>query len=118
ALTGTERFERLSIAIFNRTKSEEETVRSLESALEGRVPMQPETRAAAEKERNEANAALAAIHAKVAEREFHIGWFRRLHELTTARDQASASLSNARQLLHESAPRRQYLDRVAQAAAE
>lgn len=66
ALTGTERFERLSVAIFARNKAEDDAVHALEIKLTGRVPMNPDNRAVAEKERDDANAALAAIAAKLA----------------------------------------------------
>lgn len=118
ALTGTERFERLSVAIFARNKAEDDAVRALEIKLTGRVPMNSDSRAVAEKERDDANAALAAIDAKLAERELHLSWFRRLHELNTAIENATATLTNAQRLLNESEPRRQHLDRVAHASAE
>lgn len=63
-LTGTERFELLSKAIFERQKREQDAIQRLEAMFEGNKPLSAEERALAEKALAENEAVLAGINAE------------------------------------------------------
>jgi exonuclease SbcC len=110
ALTGTERFERLSIAVFARNKTEAEAVQRLLNQLEGHAPLAVEARAEAEAAQQAAAAALLAADQACRERESHADWFRRRHELTQATTLAEQTLAEAAQFSLAADPRRQDLE--------
>jgi exonuclease SbcC len=114
-LTGTGRFERLSVAIFERCKHEDEAVKNLEAELKGQVPLSPEDRAAAEKEKAEADKALTQIETSLTEKGRYAAWFERHRELNTQLAQATLTWEAAKRLHEEASPRLKKLQRVEQA---
>ncbi len=109
ALTGTERFERISKAVFARNKVEADAVLHLQNQLAGLAPLDPEKRAAAEAAARSASQALAAAEAACAERERHLAWFQRRHEIAATVAQAAQAVATASAALQAAAPRRQDL---------
>lgn len=75
ALTGTERFATLSIAVFNRNKREEGLVEDLRNKIGASLPMDAETRAAADEQLRQAIAFQAGLDRELAARRKQIEWF-------------------------------------------
>ena len=118
ALTGSERFERWSMAVFNRDKIETEAVQTIELQLKGQAPLSPELRAQAEAAQVAAFERLNAAQAKVSERETHVAWFARQRELTADDARATERHAEAARKLAEAAPRQAELQRSGEIARE
>lgn len=112
ALTGTERFERLSVAVFDRNKAESEAVLALKNQLTGLAPLNPEPRAAAEAAVKTATDELATTEAACAERDRHLAWFQRQQELSNAVAKAAEELNRAQKAVEAAAPRRDEMERT------
>lgn len=109
ALTGTERFERISRAVFERHKAETEAVQALRAKAEGQLPLGPEARAAADAELRQATDALGEFRRQIALRQAHAAWFLRARELAAAAGAERSRLGLARQAQAEAEPRRSAL---------
>ena len=112
ALTGTERFERLSVAVFDRNKAESEAVLALKNQLTGLAPLDPGPRAAAQAAVKTAADEFAAAEAACAERDRHLAWFQRQQELSNAEAKAAEELNRAQQAVESAAPRRDEMERI------
>ena len=112
ALTGSERFERLSIAAFERERLEQEAVKEIETRLEGQAPMAPELRALAEQTRDAAVQAVEAARRAVEQRASHAQWFEQLRELERTLAETQLRQQAALQSLALAATRRTELERA------
>ncbi len=111
-LTGTERFERLSMRIHERAMQERKSLELIEQQLAGDPPLDGEARGQLEKDLAEARAALEAgekikIGLEAAQR-----WHQELARLEGERNQGQARLQQAQQDHQAAAQRRSYLARV------
>lgn len=112
ALTGSHRFERLSIAAFERERKEQQSIRDIEARMQGQVPLAPDLRTAAEQACELAEQTVAGARRAVDVRVGQIRWFDRLRELETAvvdaRNRHEAALRN----VEASASRKTELERA------
>jgi len=118
ALTGTERFERISIAVFNRYTSELRAIADIESRLGGNAPLASEARAEAETAVAAVDAVWKEANEKFATWEAHAAWFARLTELSRDATAAANSLREKSDTRDAAAPRRLELVRTEEAARE
>lgn len=95
ALTGTERFEKISRAVYARCGIAQEAVKAVLAQLAGRAPMSAEERTAAEAAREAAEAEWKLAGEWVAERRRHAEWFAQQRGLAGELDKASAVLASA-----------------------
>ena len=97
ALTGTERFEMISKAVFDRTKIEEAKVSDLRLKLGAAVPLSEEDRAAAFEEVQKAERLYKDLEKQLAERKKQEEWFTvektRRNELVKAQDRVRECLA-------------------------
>ncbi len=105
ALTGTERFERISIAVFARCGLARKAVDEVLAQLAGNAPMAPEARAEAESVSATAESEYKLAGEKVVERKRHAEWFAQLRSLTTDLEKAGALLAAAIAARDAAAPR-------------
>ena len=111
ALTGSHRFERLSVAAFERERRELELIRDIESRMQGQVPLAPDLRTAAEQACEIAGHAVEEGRRAVDTRVGHVGWFDRLRELEGAVVDARARHEAGLRRVEDAAPRRAELER-------
>ena len=111
ALTGSHRFERLSIAAFERERRELELIRDIESRIQGQVPLAPDLRTAAEQACEIAGHAVEEGRRAVDTRVGHVGWFDRLRELEAAVVDARGRHEDALRRVKDAAPRQAELER-------
>lgn len=124
ALTGTEHFERISKAVYERNKAEDATLSELRARLGAAVPLSEEARAQALEEIRRAEALCADIENQLKERRKQEEWFavdavrqKALHEarvrVSECLEQVESNAPRARELqwvqtaLIEAGPRRQ-----------
>ena len=112
ALTGSHRFERLSVAAFERERKEQQSIRDIEARMQGQVPLAPDLRTAAEQACELADQTVAEARNAVDVRVGHVGWFERLRELETAVVDARSRHEAALHNVAASAPRRTELERA------
>lgn len=112
ALTGSHRFERLSVAAFERERQEQQSIRDIEARMQGQVPLAPDLRSAAEQACELADQTVAEARHAVDVRVGHVGWFERLRELETAVVDARSRHEAALHNVAASAPRRTELERA------
>ncbi len=110
ALTATERFERISIAVFDRNKIELEALERLNHQMAGNAPLTPEARSEADTARNGAAQKLTDAERAHEERKKHAEWFLRHAELIKASNQAQQTHDEASRLSIEADPRRRDLE--------
>ena len=96
ALTGTERFAKISMAVFQRNKKEEGLVAELKQKIGANLPMSEEERAVADEELRGAVALRDALLLQLAERKKQEFWF--LEEANRRKDLEEA-LSQVRECL-------------------
>ena len=75
ALTGTERFEKISIAVFQRSAKEEAAVKQVQNLLGATQPLSAEARAEAEEELRKASAFKDELERQLAGRNKQLEWF-------------------------------------------
>lgn len=112
ALTGSERFERWSIAAFERKRLEQQAVKDIEGRLEGQVPLAPDLRAAAEQARDAAAQTVEAARRAVEQRAAHAQWFEQLRGFERTLAEVTQRHQAALQSLALAAPRRAELSRA------
>ncbi len=112
ALTGTERFEAISKAVFVRCTDALKIVAEAEGRLTGNAPLSAEARAEAETEFANADAALKVAADRVKARQAHADWFAKLAELADAVVKAEAALQDAIALRDAAHPRRIELEQT------
>ena len=118
ALTGTERFEAISIAVFTRASAEQHAVSDTEARLAGNAPLAPEARAEAESASANADSAWKEVSEKLAAREVHAAWFKRLSELSQQASEAALSLREKIETRDSSAPRKIALSQTEEASRD
>ena len=106
ALTGTERFEAISVAVFARCSAEQNAVSDIENRLAGNAPLAPEARCEAESATASAEGAWKEASEKLTAREAHAAWFKRLAELSQQAGAAAVSLREKSASRDAAAPRR------------
>ena len=95
ALTGTERFEALSVAVFERHSEAQRAVEEIRVRMEGSVPLPADSRSAAEGNCAAAEAAVKATADGLATRLLHAQWFANLASLQAAATGAEVALNAA-----------------------
>lgn len=118
ALTGTERFEAISRAVYERDKKERGDIEALEASAQGQLPLPAEDRAKAEAALLAASAALEGAKETVATRAGHLGWFKRDRELAEQLQTARNELGRATQAVADSAARRAELRETEELSGE
>lgn len=118
ALTGTERFEAISIAIFTRATAEKDAVSDIESRLAGNAPLAPEARVEAAASAERAEATCKSLSADLTAREAHAAWFTRLSELAQQAEAAAISLREKTAARDAAAPRRLALQNTEEISRE
>lgn len=112
ALTGSHRFERLSMAAFERERKEQQLIRDIEARMEGQAPLAPDLRTAAEQACELAGQTVAEARRAVDVRAGQLAWFDRLRELETAVVDARTRHETALHNVAASAPRSSELERA------
>jgi exonuclease SbcC len=116
ALTGTERFEAISVAVFERAKSEQEVVKIIEARLAGTPPLDAEMRLAAEAEWTAAAAAKESAQSALETCRQHRKWFEELVLLEKKLQEARSGHERAVKAREDAAPRRALLTQTEEAA--
>lgn len=117
ALTGTRRFEEISIAVFARCAAEREAVGEIEAQIGGHRGLAPEERAVAEAVCMQAENALRAVTEKMSERAVQVEWFERLAKLATATAEAEQALQAAVNAREAGEPRRLEVEHTMEAGS-
>ncbi len=118
ALTGTERFEAISIAVFTRASAEQHAVSDIETRLAGNAPLAPEARMEADSASTSAESAWKEVSEKLAAREVHAAWFKRLAELSRQTSDAAISHSEKISTRDAAAPRKIALHQTEEASRD
>jgi len=118
ALTGTERFDAISKAVFLRCGAELKKLESLHSMLAGNAPLKEDARAEAEAVRAMAEQQLATVESRHKELQSHADWFSTRAKLAAEKSRADETLQQA--VTHRTAaePRRNELARTEEIARE
>ena len=111
-LTGSERFERLSIRVYERFGMEKQALDDLNRQLADAPPLDDDVRAELERTLKSANAALAEREKQKSSLESMLRWHRELDALQTSVAQAQTSLDQAIQTQRGAAERHAHLDRL------
>jgi len=109
ALTGTERFEAISKAVFLRCGTEQKALEALHSTLAGNAPLQEDARAAAEAACTLAEQQLVDVESRHKELQAHADWFSTRAKLVTEKLRADDTLQLALTNRTTAEPRRQEL---------
>ncbi len=117
ALTGTERFEEISRAVYDREVEEKRAVAEIEAQIAGQAPLSAEARDAAEAACAEAGKQWKEAAERLAARAAHALWFVRLAELSAAVKRVEKSWQEAVAARAAAAPRRIELEHTAEAAS-
>ncbi len=118
ALTGTERFEAISKAVFLRFGVEQKSLESLHSSLEGNAPLKEDARAEAEAARAAAEQQLASVESRQKELQSQADWFNRRSILVAEKSRADETLQLAVTRRMAAEPRRRELARTEEIARE
>jgi len=110
ALTGTERFEAISKAVYARSANEKLAVDALQTKLEGNAPFSAEARAEAETAWQAATRDVSQAETKLRELNSHAVWFLTRTKLTDDESKATVALTNARKKRDASTSRRTELE--------
>lgn len=105
ALTGTERFEKISIAVYERHKREEAAVQTLRDQLGAALPLSPEDRAQAEEELASATTRHREITQALGVRNKQREWFQGEAEHRRKLGEASEAVSRFNALVEANAGR-------------
>lgn len=111
-LTGSERFERLSIRVFERHSQEKQALDALNRQLAEAPPLQDDARAELEVATKLAAEALAAREKQKSELEAALRWHQQLAQLEVNIAQAQTRLDQASQARQAAAERRAQLARI------
>jgi DNA repair protein SbcC/Rad50 len=118
ALTGTERFEAISKAVFARCAAEVKILETLNSALTGNAPLTEEARAEAEAARTQAEQKLADVETKQKALQSQADWFTARSKLVDQKSRAEESLQQALAQQKAAESRRSELARTEEIARE
>ncbi|MEZ6130330.1 MAG: AAA family ATPase [Planctomycetaceae bacterium] len=106
ALTGTEHFEEIGRAVFERYAAERSAVDTLETRLHGHQPLSEEGRAIAEAAEVSAAASVRNVESQVKRQESYVAWFTALTKLTNDGQTANSVFDTAVQQRDAAAERR------------
>ncbi len=109
ALTGTERFEAISKAVFLRCGVEQKALEALHSRLAGNAPLPEDARVAAEATCQLAEQQLAGVEIRQKELQSHADWFSTRTKLTEEKSRADETLQQAVTNRSTAEPRRMEL---------
>jgi len=118
ALTGTERFEKISIAVYERHKKEEALVESIRSQIGAAQPLSQEARAEADEELRKAVAFKIELDQQLAGRKKQLEWFGLEADHSRKLGDASAQVRELLALVEADQPRTRELHWVRTAAIE
>ena len=118
ALTGTERFERISIAVYQRHKKEETAVEQVQSQIGASRPLDPEARAEAEEALRAALDCRHLVEQQLAGREKQLEWFAIDAEHGRKLAEATGRVRDLQTRVEADKPRAKELLRVRTAAIE
>lgn len=118
ALTGTVRFETISIATFERYSREQAAVQEIKNRLAGNEPLAPEARGEAEAACATTESERTKLAGQVQVREAQAAWFRQLAELTRVVNDAAADLRTKGEARKAAVPREMELQHTEQAGRE
>lgn len=114
ALTGSQRFERLSIAAFNRDRAERLDIQELSLRLQGQAPLPPHERELAEQTRATARLTLATCRQDLSRAEADLDWFHEHRRLLAQLADSRTRHDEAERARTEAAPRRARLEHTAE----
>ncbi|MEI6715817.1 MAG: AAA family ATPase [Verrucomicrobiota bacterium] len=106
ALTGTELFEKLSIAVYQKNAEEAQKLRDIDVQLSGNVPLSIEERTELNEAFEAANQAIRDLQAQLKTRESHVAWFDDSQRLNTELENAKHILQQHTTAFTEAEPRR------------
>lgn len=106
ALTGTERFTAISIAIFERYRDQSNALQSIEAKLEGSKPLSPEERAKADDALQTASNAQDSLEKTLETLKAQLRWFADLDQQHAQVNAAKETLEKARATSADSKQRR------------
>jgi exonuclease SbcC len=118
ALTGTERFEKISIAVFDRNKREEAAAREIQQQLGATLPWSPGERAAAEEALRVAVARKKEVDATVAARQRQLEWFETEQQHLKQVGEASEQVRQLEAQVADNQPRARQIQWIRIAALE
>lgn len=118
ALTGTDRFERISRAVFQRCSDEQAALTAIKARIQGSEPLDAEARAAAEQAFANTEAELKAATGAHAARAADATWYKLLAELSEKSASAGKQLEAAATARTQAAPRRTELEHTLKASTE
>jgi exonuclease SbcC len=118
ALTGTERFERISTAVYERHKREEELVLGLRNQIGTLLPLSPEERTQAEEAWKEAAAVRTRVEKEHSARHKQLEWFSNREKHQDSLRDASARVSALGRLVEEDRPRARRIQWIRTASLE
>jgi exonuclease SbcC len=107
ALTGTERFERISKAVFARCSQAQQSMMAISARLDGSAPLSVDARAEAEAVLASRESALQSVGEALAACKIHAAWFARLAELLASEKTATSALAEAIAAREAAIPRMQ-----------
>lgn len=111
-LTGSERFERLSVRIYERASQEKRALDDLNRQLAGAPPLDAAARAELETALQQARRAAATREQQKLVVEAALRWHQTLAGLESAISQAQSGCDQANQAQQAAAPRRAHLNRI------
>ena len=118
ALTGTERFEKISIAVYERHKKEEAAVAHIQMLIGATQPLSTEARAEEEEELRKAVALKEAVEQQLAERKKQLEWFALEADHSRKLADATARVSDSRAQVEADKPRAREVHWVRTAAIQ
>jgi exonuclease SbcC len=118
ALTGTERFEKISIAVYERHKKEEALVENIRSQIGASQPLSREARAGADEELRQAVALKVGLDNQLAGRKKQLEWFALEADHNRKLGEASGRVRELLSLAEADQPRARELHWVRTAAIE
>lgn len=118
ALTGTEKFEAISKAVFQRCGLEQKDLETLQSSLAGNEPLKEEARSEAEAARCRAEQQVAIVETRQKELQSHADWFSTRSKLAAEKSRGEETLLQAVAHRATAEPRRRELARTEEIARE
>ena len=118
ALTGTEQFEAISRAVYERASQEKETIASLTARLHGQQSMTPEEREAAETQLQTATARQTELEQQIQQLNSHVEWFAEYKRRFEQLRQSTVHRNATEQKLKDAEPRQRELQHTEQIQRE
>ncbi|MEY2597935.1 MAG: putative Exonuclease SbcC [Verrucomicrobiota bacterium] len=111
ALTGTERYEAISKAVYQRHLEEKHALQQLDASLGGVRPLPEEERRLLQQSFDSALAAAGELSSRLDQRKSHQAWFEKRTALATQCSEAERALADATLRVELALPRQAELDR-------